>query len=196
MIVGSDYTDVGTPPSELSFNARIAANLSAPPMVLALKADGRSPEAIADLAEGLLAEVGTAHATPIALVANRCDPPTGSTRSGRRCAAPGVPSLCLPEEPILFAPPTMAELKEALGATMYSGDEEFLDHEALRVMVGGMTVEHILERLTDGTVVITPADRSDVLLALVNANTAQGFPRLSGIILNGGLKPHPMIERW
>ena len=190
VIVGSDYTDVGTP-SELSFNARIAANLSAP-MVLALKADGRSPEAIADLAEGLLAEVGTAHATPIALVANRCDPDRlDEIRATLRRT--GVPSLCLPEEPILFAP-TMAELKEALGATMYSGDEEFLDHEALRVMVGGMTVEHILERLTDGTVVITPADRSDVLLALVNANTAQGFPRLSGIILNGGLKPHPMIE--
>lgn len=190
VIVGSDYTDVGTP-SELSYNARIAANLSAP-MVLAIKAIDRSPEEMHGLAEGLIAEVTAAHATPVALVANRCDPDRlDEIRDQLRST--GIPALCLPEEPVLFAP-TMGELKEALGATMYSGDEELLDREALRVMVGGMTVEHILERLTDGTVVITPADRSDVLLALVNANTAQGFPRLAGIILNGGLKPHPMIE--
>ena len=88
----------------------------------------------------------------------------------------------------------MEVLCESVDSTFYSGDKELLDREALQVMVGGMTVEHILERLTEGTVVITPADRSDVLLALVNANSAQGFPRLSGIILNGGLKPHPMIE--
>ena len=60
-------------------------------------------------------------------------------------------------------------------------------------MVGGMTAEHILERLTEGMVVIAPADRSDVLLALVNAHEAQGFPSLAGIIMNGGLAPHPTI---
>ncbi|WP_168703919.1 phosphate acetyltransferase [Gordonia paraffinivorans] len=190
VIVGSDFSDVGTP-SELGYNARIAANLSAP-MVLVLKAFGRTPGEVAELAEGLVAEVRSAHATPIALVANRCDPER-LDEVREALGRTGIPALCLPEEPVLFAP-TMAELKEALGATMYSGDEDLLDHEAMRVMVGGMTVEHILERLTDGTVVITPADRSDVLLALVNANTAEGFPRLSGIILNGGLKPHPMIE--
>ncbi|MEO9326385.1 phosphate acetyltransferase [Gordonia aurantiaca] len=190
VIVGSDHSEVGTP-SELTFNARIAANLSAP-MVLMLKAADRTPEEIAELAEGLIAEALAAHATPVALVANRCDP-AGLDDIRAALRRTGLPALCLPEEPILFAP-TMAELKDALGATMFSGDPDLLDNEAMRVIVGSMTVEHVLERLTDGTVVITPADRSDVLLALVNAHTAQGFPRLTGIILNGGLKPHPMIE--
>ena len=62
-------------------------------------------------------------------------------------------------------------------------------------MVGGMIAEHILERLIDGIVVIVPADRVDVLLALVNAHEAEGFPSLAGIIMNGGLMPHPAIER-
>jgi phosphate acetyltransferase len=44
-------------------------------------------------------------------------------------------------------------------------------------------------------VVIVPADRSDVLLALVTAQRAQGFPTLAGIILNGGLLPHPAIDK-
>ncbi|MGV9825970.1 MULTISPECIES: phosphate acetyltransferase [unclassified Gordonia (in: high G+C Gram-positive bacteria)] len=190
VIVGSDYTDVGNP-SELTFNARIAANLSAP-IILALKAVDRTPTEIRDLAEHLLTEIAAMHATTSAVVANRCDP-EDMPLIAEELEKLDVPSWCLPEEPVLFAP-TMSELKVSLDAQMYSGDEELLDREALKVMVGGMTVEHILERLTDGTVVITPADRSDVLLSLVTANAAHGFPRLSGIILNGGLKPHPMID--
>ena len=42
LIVGSDYTDVASP-SELSVNARIAANLGAP-VVLAVRAAGRTPD--------------------------------------------------------------------------------------------------------------------------------------------------------
>ncbi|MFT4128114.1 MAG: phosphate acetyltransferase [Gordonia sp. (in: high G+C Gram-positive bacteria)] len=190
VILGSDYTDVGNP-SELSFNARIAANLSAP-IILALNASGHSSTEIREMAEYLGAEIGAMHATTAAVVANRCDP-AQLPDIDRELATLDVPHWCLPEDPVLFAP-TMAELKDALGARLYSGDPALLDREALTVMVGGMTVEHILERLSEGTVIIAPADRSDVLLALVNANAAQGFPRLSGIILNGGLRPHPMID--
>ena len=132
------------------------------------------------------------HASTAVLIANRCDPARLKEITAE-LATTGVQSWALPEDPILVAP-TMGELQAALGAELYSGDPELLDREALRVMVGGMTVEHILERITDSTVVITPADRSDVLLALVNANVAHGFPRLTGIILNGGLRPHPMID--
>lgn len=190
VIVGSDYTDVGNP-SELAFNSRVAANLSAS-IILALNASGRTPTEVRDIAEHLLAEIAALHGTTAAVIANRCDPEQMSALRAE-LEKLSIPTWCLPEEPLLFAP-TMAELKESLGATLYSGDPELLDREALRVMVGGMTVEHILERLSEGTVVIAPADRSDVLLALVNANAAQGFPRLAGIILNGGLRPHPMID--
>ena len=61
------------------------------------------------------------------------------------------------------------------------------------VLVAGMTAEHVLERLTDGVAVITPGDRSDVVLAVVSAHAAEGFPSLSCIILNGGLELHPSI---
>nr|EMP14708.2 phosphate acetyltransferase [Gordonia sp. NB41Y] len=190
VIIGSDYTDVGNP-SELSYNARIAANLSAP-IILALKAAGRAPAELRDITDHLLTEIAAMHATTAAVVANRCDPAQMPAIQAAFLTL-DVPTWCLPEDPVLVAP-TMAELKEALDASLFSGDPELLDREALRVMVGGMTVEHILERLSEGTVVIAPADRSDVLLALVTANAAQGFPRLSGIILNGGLRPHPMID--
>ena len=76
---------------------------------------------------------------------------------------------------------------------MIGGDPALLSREAMGVLVAGMTAEHVLERLTDGVAVITPGDRSDVVLAVVSAHAAEGFPSLSCIILNGGLELHPSI---
>ncbi|MBS9536093.1 phosphate acetyltransferase [Mycobacterium sp. M1] len=195
LVVGSDYTDVVNP-SELSFNARIAVNLGAP-LVLAINGHNRDPQAIAEIAGRCLAEAAAVHAQPAAVIANRCVPAhlddVQRALSGVLGAA-GVPAFAVPEVRVLAAP-TMAELCAALGGTVYSGDPELLRREALDVMVGGMTAENILERLVEGQVVIVPADRSDVLLALVNAHEAQGFPSLAGIILNGGLLPHPAIDK-
>ncbi|MDV8024381.1 phosphate acetyltransferase [Rhodococcus sp. IEGM 1330] len=191
VIVGSDYTDVGSP-SELGFNARIAVNLGAP-VLLALRGSGRTPDEIAQLATLCQGELRQHHAHLAAIVANRCAPDDLDAVTDA-LASVGVPAWSLPEIPLLVAP-TMAELLEAVDGALYSGDSSLLQREALRVMVGGMTAEHILERLTEGVVVIAPADRSDVLLALVNAHEAEGFPSLAGIIMNGGIEPHPAIAR-
>ncbi|MEH6795450.1 MAG: phosphate acetyltransferase [Rhodococcus sp. (in: high G+C Gram-positive bacteria)] len=191
VIVGSDYTDVGSP-SELGFNARIAVNLGAP-VLLALRGSGRTPDEIAQLATLCQGELRQHHAHLAAVVANRCAPDDLDAVTDA-LASVGVPAWSLPEIPLLVAP-TMAELLEAVDGKLYSGDSSLLQREALRVMVGGMTAEHILERLTEGVVVIAPADRSDVLLALVNAHEAEGFPSLAGIIMNGGIEPHPAIAR-
>ncbi|MCZ4563683.1 phosphate acetyltransferase [Rhodococcus sp. IEGM 1401] len=191
VIVGSDYTDVGSP-SELGFNARIAVNLGAP-VLLALRGSGRTPDEIAQLATLCQGELRQHHAHLAAIVANRCAPEDLDAVTDA-LASVGVPAWSLPEIPLLVAP-TMAELLEAVDGKLYSGDSSLLQREALRVMVGGMTAEHILERLTEGVVVIAPADRSDVLLALVNAHEAEGFPSLAGIIMNGGIEPHPAIAR-
>ncbi|AOW93296.1 phosphate acetyltransferase [Rhodococcus sp. WMMA185] len=189
VVIGSDYTDVASP-SELGFNARIAVNLGAP-VLLAVRGARRTPEEVAQLAKLCIGELAAHHAHLLAVVANRCDPDELDAVTAA-LSSTGVPAWSLPEIPLLVAP-TMAELLGALGGTLFSGDPELLHREALGTMVGGMTAEHILERLTEGVVVIAPADRSDVLLAMVNAHEAEGFPSLSGIIMNGGLTPHPAI---
>lgn len=191
VIVGSDYTDVASP-SELSFNGRIAVNLGAP-VLLAVRGIDRSPDDIAQLAQLCGVELAAQHAHLLAIVANRCDPDKLDEITDA-LAATGVLSWSLPEIPLLVAP-TMAELMEATRGQLYSGDPELLHREALDVMVGGMTAEHILERLKEGIVVIAPGDRSDVLLSLVNAHEAEGFPSLAGIIMNGGITPHPSIAK-
>ncbi|GAA5101959.1 phosphate acetyltransferase [Nocardia iowensis] len=191
VVVGSDYTDVASP-SELRFNARIAVNLGAP-VLLVVRGSGRTAAEVKHLAELCASELALEHAQLVAIIANRCDPGKLDEIGSALRKFP-VPSWTLPEVPLLISP-TMAELCSAIDGEMYSGDPELLQREALKIMVGGMTAEHILERLVDGVVVIAPGDRSDVLLSVVNAHEAEGFPSLSGIIMNGGMKPHPAVAR-
>ncbi|WP_216894278.1 phosphate acetyltransferase [Nocardia alni] len=191
VVVGSDYTDVASP-SELRYNARIAANLGAP-VVLVLRGAERTPAQVAEVAELCASELSLEHAQLVAIIANRCDPDALGAVADALTVV-DVPSWALPEVPLLNAP-TMSELCEAIDGEIYSGDPELMQREALNVMVGGMTAEHILERLSDGVAVIVPGDRSDALLALVNAHEAEGFPSLAGIIMNGGMRPHPAVER-
>ena len=190
LIVGSDYTDVAAP-SELSTNARIAANLGAP-IVLAVKAKDRTPDQVAQIVDLCLAEIAAQHAHTAAVVANRCDPSQmNAVADALKRFEPET--YVLPEEPLLVAP-SVAELQAAVEGTVLRGDPALLSREAMDVLVAGMTAEHVLERLTEGVAVVTPGDRSDVVLAVVSAHAAEGFPSLSCVILNGGLELHPSIE--
>ncbi|WP_156434350.1 phosphate acetyltransferase [Mycobacterium sp. IS-1590] len=189
LIVGSDYTDVATP-SELSTNARIAANLGAP-VVLAVKAKDRSPADVANIVDICLDEIAAQHAHTAAVVANRCDP---EQLTAVLDALSDFDPKCyaLPEEPLLVAA-SVAELQRAVEGELISGDPALLSREAMDLMVAGMTAERVLERLSEGVAVIAAGDRSDVVLALASAHAAEGFPSLSCIILNGGLELHPSI---
>lgn len=189
VIVGSDYTDV-TRPAELSTNARIAVNLGAP-LLLAVSGKGRTAAEIAGVIDICLAELDAQHAHTAAVVANRCDPDrlTDIAAVLRNFAQR---SYVLPEEPLLSAP-TVAELEKAVGGTPVSGEESLREREVTGVLVAGMTADHVLERLRDGIAVITPGDRSDVVLAVASSHAAEGFPSLSCIVLNGGFTLHPSI---
>lgn len=189
VIVGSDYTDV-TSPAELSVNARIAVNLGAP-VLLAVRAKGRSAEQVAHVVEVCLAELDAQHAHTAAVVANRCEPAQLSSVA-EALSGFGPRTYVLPEEPLLVAP-TVADLQTAVAGTLLSGDTALMGREAMGVVVAGMTAEHVLERLSEGVAVITPGDRSDVVLAVASVHAAEGFPSLSCIILNGGLELHPSI---
>lgn len=189
VIVGSDYTDVASP-SELGTNARIAVNLGAP-VLLTIKGFDRTPNEVAALAEVCLGELKAQRAHTAAIVANRCNP--GQLDEVRQALARfDKPAWVLPEVPLLVSP-SVEELMKAVKGSLVSGDEALLSREATSFMVAGMTAEHCLERLKEGQAVIFPADRSDVLLAVASAHVAEGFPSLSAIILNGGLKLHPRI---
>jgi len=183
VIIGSDFTDVATP-TELSVNARIAVNLGAP-VVLSVRSFDRSPQEIAQAIELCMVELSAQHAHTAAVVANRCNP-AQLEAVAEACAHLGTTVYVIPEEPLLVAP-TVGELMTALDGVLVHGDPSLLGREVLHVMVASMTTEHVLERLREASAVITPGDRSDVILAVASAHAAEGFPSISTLILNGGL---------
>ena len=190
VIVGTDYTDVAGP-TELAYNARIAVNLGAPVLLVVRGAD-RRPEDVRGMVDVCLAELHAQHAEVIGMVANRCAPEQLITI--RKAMGSELPTWSVPDSQLLNAP-TVRALMDAVGGRLAAGDEELLSREALDLIVGAMSVEHLLEKLTDGAVIITPGDRSEVLLGLLMAHAAEGFPSLAGVILNGGFYPPSSIAR-
>jgi phosphate acetyltransferase len=189
VVLGTDYTDVSGP-TELAFNAKIAANLGAP-VLLVVSAFGRSDEDTNALAGISLGELRANHAQPIGVVVNRYDGPTPPDLDALN-ADPSLPVWVVPEEKFLQAP-TVAQLRDAVGGDLLLGDPELLGREALDVLVGAMSLSHLLEHVSDGAVVITPGDRTDVILGLISAQAASSFPSLAGIILTGGYTPEGTI---
>ncbi|ROS78987.1 phosphate acetyltransferase [Cellulomonas sp. PhB143] len=192
VVLGTDYTDVAGP-TELAFNARVAANLGAP-VLLVVSGKDRVPDDVRQLAEVSAAEIRANHGQMVGIVANRCVPGTlDEVRDALRGVDPGSPALpawAIPDDPFLVAP-TVQALMEAVQGRLSFGDRELLAREVLDVQVGAMTLDNLLERITDGAVVITPGDRAELLIGLIAAHSAPGFPSLAGIVLNGGFYPPP-----
>lgn len=190
VIIGSDYTDVAGP-AELAFNARIAANLGAP-VLLVVRGYGRQAADIAQVADLGITELSTHHAATLGVVINRA---TERDAGEIRAAMPtDRPVFVIPEAPLLGAP-TVWDLHDALGAEIISGHADLFDREAESLLVCGMTVSHILERLEEGQVAIAAGDRGELLISLLAAHAAEGFPSLAGIILNGGYQPTDQVRK-
>ena len=197
VILGSDYTDVGSP-TELGFNARIAANLGAPVLLVlgGQQPDGPGSRTPDDMRQGFVVakqELDSAHAQVLGIVVNRADPgtldqiiATVEKESNR------LPVWAIPEDRFLIAP-SITSLMEAVDGMLIAGDATLLSRESLGVVVAAMSMENVLTRLIEGGVVIVPGDRSDVLLGVLMANAAETFPSVAAIILNGGFELLPQI---
>ncbi|WP_336625350.1 MULTISPECIES: phosphate acetyltransferase [unclassified Microbacterium] len=214
VIVGSDFTDVGST-SELGYNARIAANLGAPVLAVlngrASEGDrlglsvARTPEELVRLIVPALGDLAQHRAELFAVITNRADPDRldeinaairevvadAPAADGSREAPVGV--WAIPEDVYLVAP-AVRDLMPKLDGRLLRGDDDLLTREVLDVVVAGMSLNNILPRLTEGAIVIVPADRTEVLLGLLLANSSGTFPSISGIILNGPFPLPPVIQ--
>lgn len=206
VVLGSDYTDVFSP-AEFSFNAKVATNLGIP-MILVFngrevyttsehlgQAQPRSAQDLTSMAELAMQQVADSHTTVLAAVVNRADGEnTAAISKSLESVFPASVSVyVVPEDPHLPAP-RMAQILEAVDGKLLFGDGDRLANEAMDLVVAAMTPEHVLERISEDAVVIVPADRTDVLLALLMAESSKNFPQLAGIVLNGGFEISSQIR--
>ena len=192
LVVGSDYTDVATG-TELSFNAKIAANLGSP-VVLVVHGRERTPEQILAAAESAIAELRANHVHTVAVIANRVDHDAAEAIRRTLEELPEVVTAAIPESPLLSAP-TFRALAEAAEARLVLGSQSWMDREALGVIVAAMSLPNVLDRLLADVAVIAPSDRTDLIPGLMLAHQSGTFPPLAGILLTGGYPLPDSIRR-
>ncbi|MEU8051847.1 phosphate acetyltransferase [Micromonospora haikouensis] len=187
VVVGSDFADGGdgAGPRELAFNARLATEFGSV-VVPVVDGFGQEPEAIAAAARGAYHDLVDLGATVLAVIANRVPGPMTLPELP-------VPAYAIPEVPTVSAP-TVAEVAAALGATLLAGDDAALGRDVLDYVVGAAHVPTLLDHLTEGALVITPADRADLLVAASAAHVA-GQVSVAGLVLTLGERPDPRAMR-
>lgn len=93
-----------------------------------------------------------------------------------------------------LAQPTLKEVTESLGAKVLFG-EDHLTNRSGSFAVGAMQLRHFLKHLKEDSLVITPGDRADIILGVLQANLSANYPQVAGIVLTGGLVPEEPIQK-
>ncbi|MCT2592474.1 phosphate acetyltransferase [Streptomyces sp. N2-109] len=185
LVLGSDFADTGLP-AELALNARMANEFSAAviPVVGGYH----------QTAETVVAEVRNAHdayaalgCEVIATIVNRVR--DGDAREAARALGGHLPEpvYVLPEDPALSAP-TVAQVRDTLGAEVLLGDPAGLARDVRDFVFGGAHLPTFLPALTEGCLVITPGDRADLIIGSLAAHSA-GSPAIAGVVLTLDERP-------
>ncbi|WP_017584973.1 phosphate acetyltransferase [Nocardiopsis ganjiahuensis] len=187
VVVGTDYTDAVTA-TEFAFNARVAANLGTPVLLVVSGADRGTAGVRSEIAV-VHAELAREHATRLATVVDRVHP---DGTSGLRERLEGI-AYVLPDVPGLSSP-TVRDLQRACDARLLFGDAERLARETSGVDIASMSLPALLDRMTADRLVLLTADRAGSLLpALLAAHTSPDFPSLAGVVLTGDTEmPEPV----
>ena len=180
---GTDFTGA-VPALEFGRNADLANELGCP--VLVVVKGGAPDETIASV-RAARAALEHKRCSIFGVLVNRV-PPEWSQEVSRRLAGDGAwngePVYVLPERPEL-AYPTVAEVARHLDAEILFDPRETLQREIRDVRVAAMSVEHFLDDLVEGTLVIVPADRPDILVACLASTLSSDFPTVAGVVLTG-----------
>src|SRR5262249_36290307 len=156
--------------NELALNARLANEFGAAVLPV-VGGRGQSHESV-------LAETRNAHRAydglgcdVIAMIVNRGAPPDRAEIADLVGDRGPVPCYVLPDEPALSAP-TVAQIAQALDATVLLGDGAGLSRDALDFVFGGAMLPNFLAALTPGCLVVTPGDRADLVVGALAAHSA------------------------
>lgn len=99
----------------------------------------------------------------------------------------------IPYDPLLGRP-RMKEIAEKIGAKVLFGTE-YLNNLVSQPRIAAMSIGNVLNRITDGMLIITPGDRNDMILAAMVSRVSSTYPNISGIVLTGGYEPVDSVKR-
>ncbi len=191
---GTDFDGL-VPSLEFDFNADLANNLGCS-VVVVVKGFGRGPEDALDALQLAHESMRNRGGDFLASVINGVAPQyVEEVRARARQLMPANENVyVLPEQPALGMP-TVGEIRQVLGAECMCGEGDGMNQVVTNYKVAAMLVPEFLGYVEDGCLIITPGDRSDIILAALAADASASFPRVAGLLLTGGLQPAPSVQR-
>jgi phosphate acetyltransferase len=190
--VGTDSSRVPLP-FELGFNAEIAYNLGCA-MIPVVTGRDKTAYQIVDAMRVVIESLEQRRCDVLAVIANRVPSARVSELISELLEAipPRVLCYVIPEHGIL-AKPTVAEIAQTLQAQCLRGEAESLNRMVTQFKVAAMELPQFLNHIEEGNLIITPGDRSDVIVGSLAAEISTSYPHISGLLLSGGLKPAPQV---
>ena len=173
---------------EFDFNLRVANNLGCP-ILGVVSGFEKSVTEVVDAVKVLNDVLAREKCAHLGTIVNRTKPLDALTIKTRidRDNRGHKQVFVIPELPDLHKL-TMRQIGDALNAKRVYGHEAHLNYIVNDVKVAAMNLEHVLDYIAEGTLVIAPGDRLDVLMGLVLTLISGKFPKVSGILLSGNFK--------
>lgn len=184
LVLGTDYADTSVP-DELALNARLANEFGAS-VIAVVGAQDQESEAVRAEARNAYRAYEALGCDVVAMVVNRVAPADREAVAGLAASLP-VPCYALPEDASLSAP-TVGQIVRKLGAEVLLGDDAGLARDAKDFVFGGAMLPAFLPALTDGCLVVTPGDRTDLIIGALAAHSA-GAPPIAGVLLTLDERP-------
>ena len=165
-------------------NLEIASNLNAFYLPV-MSGKGRTLAEIKEESTALLYQYEKIYeGTTLACIVNRLEPELLSKLKKE----PQERLFFIPEEQEL-ALPTIYDLKTALDCKVLVGKEDDFKRVIKGIKVGSMEIEHFVEHIEEGDLVVLSGDRADLILASIASMYSKFFPHVSGLLLTGNLVP-------
>jgi phosphate acetyltransferase len=191
---GTDFSK-SLPGADLDFNLELANHLGCE-AVLVIDGYQRDEEQLLEDLQSLQETLEEHHSQVFALFINRTDPAFAKEVRYRlkEAVEDSFPVYLLEQRPVLDMP-TVGDVARALGAEQLAGSKISLEREIANFQVAAMELPHFINRLVDGSLVITPGDRNDLILGCLLADASSKHPQIAGILLTGGLRPAPQVMK-
>ena len=190
LVEGTDFSHENSS-IELDLNILISKNLSLP-VIIVIQGDKKESKEIVDSAQ-LAYDTFKQSVDVLSLITNKVNiEAIDSLKTLLKERISNNTDITVIPKIHSLSSPTVKEVVTALDGKVLFG-KEMQNNLIENFSVGAMQLRNYLTHLKENALVITPGDRADIILGALQANISKNYPKISGIVLTGGLIPEEPI---
>ncbi|WP_223548827.1 phosphate acetyltransferase [Aestuariivivens sp. NBU2969] len=190
LVEGTDFSHENSS-LELDINILISKNLGLP-VIIVMQGNNKTLEEIVDSVQ-LAHDTYKEDVDVLSIMTNKIESDFVSTLKVQlQNRIPNSTDISVIPKIKSLANPTIKEIVKTLNGNVLFG-KELINNQSESFSVGAMQLRNYLVHLKENALVITPGDRADLILGALQANISKNYPKISGIVLTGGLIPEDPI---